>query len=137
MSSKRAVVLLVVALAVYFALIGYRAFGFLGDDDVVLKVLGGAVLVLPLVGAWIVVAEVRFGRITERMARAWDGGADGGEDGGEDGDAASMPVPEAEARSAAAPEDWRSWYQLAVAYDDAGDRRRARQAMRTAIEHYR
>ena len=33
----------------------------------------------------------------------------------------------------AAPEDWRRWYRLAVAYDLAGDRRRARAAMRTAI----
>ena len=32
-----------------------------------------------------------------------------------------------------APADWRRWYRLAVAYDVAGDRRRARAAMRTAI----
>jgi len=32
-----------------------------------------------------------------------------------------------------APADWSRWYRLAVAYDVAGDRRRARAAMRTAI----
>jgi cytochrome c-type biogenesis protein CcmH/NrfG len=32
------------------------------------------------------------------------------------------------------PDDWRRWYRLARAYDYAGDRRRAREAMRTAVE---
>jgi Flp pilus assembly protein TadD len=32
------------------------------------------------------------------------------------------------------PADWRGWYRLALAYDDAGDRRRARAAMRHAID---
>ncbi len=34
------------------------------------------------------------------------------------------------------PDDWGAWFRLAVAYDDAGDRRRARSAMRTAIDQY-
>jgi Flp pilus assembly protein TadD len=33
----------------------------------------------------------------------------------------------------AAPEDWQAWFRLALAYDDARDRRRARAAMRRAI----
>jgi cytochrome c-type biogenesis protein CcmH/NrfG len=35
-----------------------------------------------------------------------------------------------------APEDWRAWYRLAVAYGDAGDVRRGRRAMRHAIRLY-
>ena len=35
------------------------------------------------------------------------------------------------------PDDWRRWYRLARAYDYAGDRRRAREAMRTALELHR
>jgi Flp pilus assembly protein TadD len=31
------------------------------------------------------------------------------------------------------PDDWRRWYRLARAYDYAGDRRRAREAMKTAV----
>jgi Flp pilus assembly protein TadD len=31
------------------------------------------------------------------------------------------------------PDDWRRWYRLARAYDYAGDRPRAREAMRTAV----
>ena len=33
-----------------------------------------------------------------------------------------------------APDDWRGWFRMAQAYDLAGDRRRAREALRTAIE---
>ena len=32
------------------------------------------------------------------------------------------------------PDDWRRWYRLARAYDYAGDRRRAREAMKTAAQ---
>ena len=31
------------------------------------------------------------------------------------------------------PDDWRRWYRLARAYDYAEDRRRAREAMKTAV----
>jgi Flp pilus assembly protein TadD len=31
------------------------------------------------------------------------------------------------------PENWRTWFRLALAYDASGDRRRARWATRTAI----
>lgn len=32
-----------------------------------------------------------------------------------------------------APDDWRAWFRLSVVYDAAGDRKRARDAVRTAI----
>ena len=32
------------------------------------------------------------------------------------------------------PDDWRRWYRLARAYDYAGDRSRAREAMKKAVE---
>jgi hypothetical protein len=136
------VALLLVALALYFLLIGYRGVYLLGQDRVALKVFGVAVLVLPLVGVWVVVAEIRFGLATERLARRLD------EPPGESPD---DPLPRtaggrvdraaADARFElrrvevqAEPDDWRRWYRLALAYDDAGDRKRARSAMRTAIE---
>ncbi|WP_312678621.1 tetratricopeptide repeat protein, partial [Microbacterium sp.] len=31
------------------------------------------------------------------------------------------------------PSDWRAWFRLGLAYDGAGDRTRARQAIRKAI----
>ena len=32
------------------------------------------------------------------------------------------------------PDNWRRWYRLARAYDYAGDRSRAREAMKKAVE---
>ena len=40
--------------------------------------------------------------------------------------------PYAEAAEAS-PDDWRAWLRLGLAYDMAGDRRRARAAVRRAI----
>jgi Flp pilus assembly protein TadD len=34
---------------------------------------------------------------------------------------------------ATAPDDWAAWFRLGLAYDDAGDRRRAREALQRAI----
>jgi Flp pilus assembly protein TadD len=136
--AKRTVVALTAALAGYFVLIGYRGVYLLGQSGIGLRVLGGAVLVLPLIGAWLALAEIRFGRATERLARRLPAA-----------DAPPLPrtpggrIQRAAADAAfagrradveAAPDDWRRWYRLAQAYDDAGDRRRARAAMRTAIE---
>ena len=48
----------------------------------------------------------------------------------EDGDAV-FPIYRADVE--AHPDDWRAWYRLGLAYDAAGDRRRARAAVRQAI----
>ena len=128
------------ALAVYFALIGYRGVYLLQQDPIALKVLGGAVLVLPLIGAWVVVAELRFGAATARLGRRLDEeGAPPDPDlprlpsGRIVRDAADALFEKRKREVQAAPDDWRGWYRLAEAYDHAGDRRRARAAMRTAI----
>ena len=139
MTARRVVVALVLALAAYFALIGYRGAYLVGQHSAGLKVLGIAVLVLPLIGVWVVVAEVRFGFATQRLAVELN------EDEPDLPRTASGRVDRAAADALfdarrgeveAAPEDWRSWYRLAVAYDYAGDRRRARDAMRTAIARH-
>jgi hypothetical protein len=145
MTAKRVVALLLLALAAYFALIGYRGVLLLGDGGPTLKILGVAVLVLPLVGIWVVVAELRFGAATERLAHALAESAPGAApdadgplprrpSGRVDRAAADARFAVRRAEVEADPADWRRWYRLAEAYDDAGDRRRARAAMRTAIE---
>jgi hypothetical protein len=140
-TAQRVVVVLVLALAAYVALIGYRGVYLLDRPSASLKVLGVAVLVLPLVGIWVVVAELRFGVATQRLAHRL---ADQGEPadpelprspaGRIDRAAADALFERRRAEVEVAPRDWRCWYRLAVAYDYAGDRRRARAAMRTAIE---
>lgn len=143
MTGKRLTVLLVAALAAYFALIGYRGVYLLGQHRVALQVLGAAVLALPLVGAWVVVAEIRFGLATTRLGAALDSEPGAPQPqlprtagGRVDRAAADAWFETCRADVESRPEDWRAWYGLAIAYDMAGDRRRARSAMRTAIDRF-
>jgi hypothetical protein len=133
---------LVVALAAYFLLIGLRGLYLLGQHAVTLKLLGLAVLALPLIGIWVVIAELRFGAASQRLAERL---AAAGEDnsppqlphtasGRVDRSAADAWFTEQASAVERAPGDWRAWFRLAQAYDLAGDRKRARAALRTAIE---
>lgn len=134
--------LLVAALAVYFVLLAGRALALIETGEVVPVLLGVGVLILPLLGVWLVYSNLRFGWETEKMARELD--ADGllpdashlprRPSGRVDRDAADAWFEERRAEVEAAPEDWRGWFRLAYAYDVAGDRGRARGAMKKAIQ---
>ena len=97
-------------------------------------------LALPLLAGWLVWREVGFGIATQAMGRALD--AEGGlpvddlprrPSGRVERPAADAAFAVRQAEALAAPGDWRARYRLGLAYDDAGDRRRAREAMRRAI----
>ena len=103
-------------------------------------VLGLGVLLIPVVGSVLVVKEVQFGLATQRLARRLE--AEGGLPVDDLPRRASGRVDRAAADQAferyrvvveAHPDDWGAWYRLGVAYDDSGDRRRARSSMRQAI----
>ncbi|MFD1713003.1 hypothetical protein ACFSBZ_00815 [Amnibacterium flavum] len=127
-------------LVLYIALIGWRAVQFIASGEPAAIGIGIALLVFPALGLWALARELLFGlgsqRLLERMA--------------EEG---SLPVDDLPKRASgrpireyadeefpryrdavqAAPEDWRAWFRLGLAYDASGDRRRARQAVRQAI----
>jgi hypothetical protein len=139
-TARRTALLLVGVLVVYLVLVGWRGVLLVRTGDPVAVALGLAVLVLPVVAAVVVARELRFGVATQRMARELE--ADGGlpvddlprrPSGRVVREAADATFAGRRAEVEAAPEDWRAWYRLAVAYDDAGDRRRAREAMRYAV----
>jgi hypothetical protein len=102
---------------------------------------GVGVLLLPLVGVVLLWQEVRFGRSTERLGRrlAEEGGLPEETDlprlpsGRVDREAADRVFDRRAAEAEAAPDDWRAWYRLGLAYGDAGDTARGRAAMRRAI----
>lgn len=102
--------------------------------------LGIALFVLPLLAIWALVVELLFAVRAERLGMRL--GAEGGlpteqlplrPSGRIDPVAAAEVFPTYQAATEAAPEDWRTWYRLGLAYDAAGDRRRARWATRQAI----
>lgn len=134
--------LLLAALAVYFVLLTGRAVALIGTGELVAVLLGVGVLILPVLGVWIAYSNLRFGWETEKMARELD--AEGllpdvshlprRPSGRVDRAAADSWFEERRTEVEAAPEDWRAWFRLAYAYDVAGDRGRARETMRKAIQ---
>ncbi|MCY7289043.1 MAG: hypothetical protein LH624_12520, partial [Cryobacterium sp.] len=125
--------LMALLLVFYLVLLGWRAVLFLQSGEFVGIVIGVALLVLPLVGFWALVAELRFGRNSERLVRRLEAeGALPVEDltirpsGRPLRDEADAEFPVYRAAVDAAPEDWRAWFRLGLAYNSSGDRRRAR-----------
>src|SRR5690625_1559456 len=143
MKTKIAVGLLT-ALTLLFAVLAiWSAIGFLSADHWIAKVIGACVIAIVLIGMWALVRELRFGASTEKLARILESEGLLPEDnlprirGRIDRDAADKDFEPYRAETESAPESWRSWYRLGLAYDAAGDRKRARAALRDAITLYR
>jgi hypothetical protein len=131
-----------VALIVYFLMLGRIATAFITSGRPAAIGLGLALLILPLIGIWVMVSTVRVGLAHQRLARLI-------KDEGMELDVSALPrMPSGRIQRGAAdalfvtvrdelehdPDNWRRWYRLARAYDYAGDRSRAREAMRKALE---
>ncbi|BBZ48580.1 hypothetical protein H7H82_03920 [Mycobacterium heidelbergense] len=131
-----------VAMLAYMALLGRAAIAMIGSGRAAAVGLGLALLIMPIIGLWAMIATLRAGFAHQRLARLIA-------DDGMELDTSALPRrPSGRIRRDAAdalfatvrteveadPDDWRRWYRLARAYDYAGDRRRAREAMRTAVE---
>lgn len=133
-----------VLVAGFLVLAGWRGVVLIRQDSAVAVALGVAVLILVMVGAWVLWRSWQFGVRTQEMARQLE--AEGGlptdelprrPSGRADRAAADEVFARRRAETEQAPHDWRTWFRLSLAYDDAGDRRRAREAARTAIGLYR
>ena len=127
-------------LVVYWVLIAGRAWTFITDGRPAAVLLGAALLVLPGVAAWLVWREIRFGTSVQRLAEDLEraGGLPVDDlprrpSGRVVREAADQRFEQCRQEVEATPADAAAWYRLGVAYDDCGDRRRARQAMRRAV----
>jgi hypothetical protein len=134
--------LMCLALVAYFVLLGRTAVLLIASGDAAAVGLGAAVLLMPLIGLWAMVATLRAGFAHQRLARqAREQGLelDVSElprrpSGRIERGAADALFQEVRAEVEAEPDDWRRWYRLARAYDYAGDRGRARETMKKAVE---
>lgn len=132
---------IVVALAVYFVVLGRQAISLMTDGSTGLLVMGIAVMVLPLLGVWMVWATLRSTFANDRLARRiHDEGLTMDltdlpkrPSGRVERDAADELFARYKAEWEADPDNWRTNYLLARAYDVAGDRGRAREIMHRAV----
>lgn len=133
----------VTAMMLLFLAVGIiSAIQFIGTGQLIPVLIGVAVLALCGIGIWFTTTELRFGFGMQAMARQLE--AEGGlladdlpkTPGGryirEDADAAFEKV-----LAEADPNRWQDLYRIALSYDAAGDRGRARKTMRQALHRYR
>ncbi|MER6694524.1 hypothetical protein [Streptomyces minutiscleroticus] len=140
MRAKITYVVTAAVLVVYFVLVGSRGVMLIETGTPVTVALGAAVLVLPLIGLWFLWKSTQFVRRANQLAAELD--AEGGlpvdelrrtSAGRIDRDSADEVFARRRAETEDAPDDWRTWFRLAVAYHDARDTPRARKAMQHAI----
>ncbi|MFD8869642.1 hypothetical protein ACFV1F_35855 [Streptomyces sp. NPDC059590] len=140
MRAKITYFVLAAVLVVYFVLVGSRGVLLIEQGTPLTVAFGAAVLVLPVIGGWFLWKTTVFARSANRLARELE--AEGGlpvdelvrTPGGRiDRDSADEVFAKRRAETEESPDDWRSWFRLAVAYYDARDMVRARKAMQRAI----
>jgi hypothetical protein len=143
LSARTVALILAVVTGIYLVAILRVAWHLIADGDLVATVMGLAILVLPVIGVWVLARELQFGARTAELGAALEASGGLPEDdlpkrpsGRVERDAADARFRARQVEVEAAPDDFGAWFRLSVAYDDAGDRRRARAAMRTAIEKY-
>lgn len=126
---------------IYVALLGQRGLLLLGQDQIVAKIMGGFILVLPVIAVWGIFVELRFGLRVEKLATSIEASGDWPDlelefrpSGRPTKETATKAFHKIQAETEAAPESWLNWFSLSLAYDACGDRRRARAAMRKALE---
>lgn len=131
-----------VALVVAFGYLLYLGWSMISrSEHLALRGLGVGIILLTVVGAWAMWAILRNGAELQRISAA--AAAEGIElditdlehrpSGRLEHAAADELFDQVSVEFQAAPDDWRTNYRLARAYDHAGDRTRAREVMRAAI----
>ena len=133
--------LMCAAMIGYFILLGRAAVILISSGRLAPIGLGVAILILPVIGLWAMIATLRAGFAHQRLARL-------AREQGMELDVSALPRrPSGRIERDAAdelfnsvrrevedhPDDWLRWYRLARAYDYAGDRGRARETMKKAV----
>ncbi|MEU3214711.1 hypothetical protein [Streptomyces sp. NPDC006971] len=127
-------------LVFYFVLVGSRGVLLIEHGTPLTVAFGVSVLILPVIGVWFLWQNTRFVARANALAAELD--AEGGlpvdelvrtPSGRIDRDSADAVFARRRAETEDSPDDWRCWFRLAVAYQDARDTPRARKAMQRAI----
>lgn len=141
MNARIGVAIMAAVLLLYVLVVSQRAILLLTTGDPVGITMGLALFILPAIAAWAIGRELWFGIRAENVGRRLESEGALPEEqlsvrpsGRVDRDEAEALFPRYREAVESAPDDWRAWYRLGLAYDGAGDRRRARSAVRQAIK---
>ena len=144
MRSRIIVGILTIVCLVYLVLIGVRGIELILAGGARNLVFGIGVLLIPILAGGLIVRELRFGYDTVQLGRtlaAEDGipldTVERDEFGRIDAAKADIEWQRRKALVDQAPDDWRARFLLAVAYDNARDRKQARVAARQAIKLFK
>ncbi|QAY60784.1 hypothetical protein ET475_12845 [Microbacterium protaetiae] len=141
MKTRIVIAVITVVLVVYLVVIAKSAWLMLVTGRPVAIVMGVCLVVLPIIAAWAIARELWFGVRAERAGRRLE--AEGGlpdddvavyASGRVVRDDADAVFPRYRDEVREHPDDWRAWYRLGLAYDAAGDRKRARGAIRQSLK---
>lgn len=138
--AKIGAVVMSALLLLYIVLLSQTAISLLQTDIMIAKIMGAFIAVFPILGAWAIFLEFKFTVALEKLQNRIN----------EEGKFPSFDLEVRPSgrpvRSSAEkmfelyksevemyPDDFHAWFNLGVAYNAAGDRRRARGAMQKAI----
>lgn len=139
-SAKFGALFMTALVLVYLVLVGERSIALIASGELIGVAIGSLMIFLPAIAFWGIFMELRFGLRIEKLGKilmaekAWP-------QFGFDYRASGRPTKESaekvfESYRQAVEQDeanWKRWFALGLAYDAAGDRTRARAAMRKAI----
>lgn len=143
MKAKTIALILGVVLVIYLVITVGFGYAFVATGDGLAIGIGIGLWVLAVLGAWIIWREFEFGRHTQTMADRLEATGELPLDtlprtvgGRVDRDAADAEFERMLELVDQDSNNWRPWFNIATAYDAAGDRKRARESMRHAWELY-
>jgi len=140
MGAKLGVAVLMAVLVFYCVMVSLQAVILFQEGGIGRVLFGIGLLITVVLAVGLSLREIQFGRHTARLGQALaeEGGLPQDDlprrpSGRIDRKAADTVFEQYRTETEADPDNWRSWYRLALAYESAGDRTRARAAARHAI----
>lgn len=125
---------------VYLVLVADRSLALIGSGEPIGIAIGSLMILLPALAFWGIFMELRFGlkieKLGEQLKRenAWPQFLfELRPSGRPTKDSAQEVFEEFRQKVESDESNWKAWFALGLAYDAAGDRARARKAMRQAI----
>jgi len=139
-SAKFGALVMSALVLMYLVLVADRSFALVGSGEPIGIAIGSLMLFLPAVALWGIYMELRFGLRIEKLGEllkkdnAWPQFPFELKPSGRPTKESAQEVFEQFRKKVVSDQtNWKAWFALGLAYDAAGDRARARKAMRQAI----